>query len=132
MAWMCAPILILVIWMLVLLPWSVEGTNTKVYILAPAPSTLDRSLTALQGIAKPFEGPPLVPNRMGSIGNLVTEGYSAEGGWSYALLLSQGRLVAEGAPAEIATEALIAAHYGAEVRVLQEDGAVAVIPVRRR
>jgi iron complex transport system ATP-binding protein len=48
------------------------------------------------------------------------------------LLLSQGRLVAEGPPAEIATEALISAHYGAEVRVIEEDGAVAVLPVRRR
>ena len=48
------------------------------------------------------------------------------------LLLSQGRLVADGPPAEIATEALISAHYGAEVRVIEEDGAVAVLPVRRR
>jgi iron complex transport system ATP-binding protein len=48
------------------------------------------------------------------------------------LLLSGGRLVADGPPAEIATEALIAAHYGADVRVLIEDGVVAVIPVRRR
>ena len=48
------------------------------------------------------------------------------------LLLSQGKLVADGSPAEIATEALIAEHYGAEVRVIEEDGAVAVIPVRRR
>jgi iron complex transport system ATP-binding protein len=48
------------------------------------------------------------------------------------LLLSHGRLVAEGPPAEIATEALIAEHYGAEVRVVQHDGAIAVVPVRRR
>ena len=48
------------------------------------------------------------------------------------LLLSHGRLVADGPPAEIATEALISAHYGADVRVIVEDGAVAVIPVRRR
>jgi iron complex transport system ATP-binding protein len=48
------------------------------------------------------------------------------------LLLSQGQLVAEGSPAEIATVELIASHYGAEVRVIEEDGAVAVIPVRRR
>jgi iron complex transport system ATP-binding protein len=48
------------------------------------------------------------------------------------LLLSGGRLVADGPPAEIATEALISAHYGADVRVLIEDGVVAVIPVRRR
>lgn len=48
------------------------------------------------------------------------------------LLLSHGRLVAEGPPTEIVTEALISAHYGADVRVVEEDGAVAVIPVRRR
>jgi iron complex transport system ATP-binding protein len=48
------------------------------------------------------------------------------------LLLSRGHLVADGPPAEIATEALISAHYGAEVRVIMENGAVAVIPVRRR
>jgi iron complex transport system ATP-binding protein len=48
------------------------------------------------------------------------------------LLLSRGCLAAEGPPAEIATEALISAHYGADVRVIIEDGVVAVIPVRRR
>ena len=49
------------------------------------------------------------------------------------LLLAGGRLVAAGPPAEIATEALIALHYGAEVRVVEEDGVpVGVIPLRRR
>jgi iron complex transport system ATP-binding protein len=48
------------------------------------------------------------------------------------LLLSEGRLVADGPPAAIATEALISAHYGAEVRVIEQDGAVAVIPIRHR
>jgi iron complex transport system ATP-binding protein len=48
------------------------------------------------------------------------------------VLLSRGRLVAEGSPAEIATEALVATHYGADVRVIEEGGRVAVIPVRRR
>ena len=48
------------------------------------------------------------------------------------LLLSHGRLVAEGPPSEIATEALIATHYGAEVRVVEHEGGIAVIPVRRR
>jgi len=48
------------------------------------------------------------------------------------VLLSHGRLVADGAPSEIATEALIATHYGAEVRVVDQAGSVAVIPVRRR
>jgi iron complex transport system ATP-binding protein len=43
------------------------------------------------------------------------------------LLLSGGRIVARGAPAEVLTEPLIAEHYGARVRIV--DGAV--IPVRR-
>jgi iron complex transport system ATP-binding protein len=47
------------------------------------------------------------------------------------LLLSRGRLAAAGPPAEIATETLVAMHYGADVRVVEADGAVAVIPVRR-
>jgi iron complex transport system ATP-binding protein len=44
------------------------------------------------------------------------------------LLLSGGRLVAAGPPQEIVTEALIAEHYGAAVRVLEG----AVVPLRRR
>jgi iron complex transport system ATP-binding protein len=47
---------------------------------------------------------------------------------SRLLLLSGGRIVAQGAPAEVLTEPLIAEHYGARVRVV-EGGAV--IPVRR-
>jgi len=48
-------------------------------------------------------------------------------------LLSAGRLVAAGAPAEIATESLLAEHYGAEVQVIENgDGPVAVVPRRRR
>jgi iron complex transport system ATP-binding protein len=46
------------------------------------------------------------------------------------LLLSQGRLVADGPPEEIATEALVALHYGARVRVVSTDGSLAVVPVR--
>jgi iron complex transport system ATP-binding protein len=46
---------------------------------------------------------------------------------SRLLLLSNARIVAQGAPAEVLTEALIAEHYGARVRVL--DG-LAVVPVR--
>jgi iron complex transport system ATP-binding protein len=45
---------------------------------------------------------------------------------SHLLLLSGGRIVARGAPAEVLTEPLIAEHYGAGVRIV--DGAV--IPVR--
>jgi iron complex transport system ATP-binding protein len=49
------------------------------------------------------------------------------------LLLSRGRLVADGKPVEIATDELISAHYAARVRVVVEDGApIAVIPVRDR
>jgi iron complex transport system ATP-binding protein len=47
-------------------------------------------------------------------------------------LLSGGRLVAAGAPAEIATEALLAEHYRAHVQVItSSDGPVAVVPRRR-
>jgi iron complex transport system ATP-binding protein len=47
------------------------------------------------------------------------------------LLLAEGRLVASGPPSEIVTEALISAHYGAEVRVIEDAGApLAVIPIR--
>jgi len=46
------------------------------------------------------------------------------------LLLSEGRLVAGGRPEEIATEALISTHYGANVRVLGEGSELAVIPMR--
>ncbi len=48
---------------------------------------------------------------------------------SRLLLLSGGRIVAHGAPPEVLTEPLIAEHYGARVRVL-DDGVV--VPVRRR
>ena len=49
------------------------------------------------------------------------------------LLLADGRCVADGTPAEVADEALLRRHYGADVRVVAERGVpVAVIPVRRR
>ena len=48
-------------------------------------------------------------------------------------LLSSGRLVAAGAPHEIATESLLAEHYGADVQVIANgDGPVAVVPRRRK
>jgi iron complex transport system ATP-binding protein len=48
------------------------------------------------------------------------------------LLLSGGRLVAAGAPEEIATEALISMHYRADVRVFSDgSGPIAVVPVRK-
>ena len=43
------------------------------------------------------------------------------------VLLSGGRIVAQGGAAEVLTEPLIAEHYGANVRVVEG----AVIPVRR-
>jgi cobalamin transport system ATP-binding protein len=42
------------------------------------------------------------------------------------MLLSNGRIVAQGAASEVLTEALVAEHYGARVRVIEG----AVIPVR--
>jgi iron complex transport system ATP-binding protein len=47
------------------------------------------------------------------------------------LVLSGGRLVADGPPGEIATAELVAEHYGAEVRVVGSGQTLAVIPVRR-
>jgi iron complex transport system ATP-binding protein len=48
------------------------------------------------------------------------------------LLLDRGRLVADGAAAEVLTRALIAEHYRADVRVVGEpETGLVVIPVRR-
>lgn len=46
------------------------------------------------------------------------------------LLLTHGHVVADGPASEVLSEKGIAAHYGASVRVLQEDGAVFVLPRR--
>jgi len=47
------------------------------------------------------------------------------------LLLDCGRIVAAGGAREVLTDELISRHYGASVRVLQdEDGRVVVVPVR--
>jgi iron complex transport system ATP-binding protein len=46
-------------------------------------------------------------------------------------LLDRGSVVAEGGPVEVLSAANLAAHYGANVRVLEEDGAVFVVPSRR-
>ena len=46
------------------------------------------------------------------------------------LLLADGRIVAEGAPAEVLTEEALAEHYGASVRVLTVDERLAVLPTR--
>jgi iron complex transport system ATP-binding protein len=46
------------------------------------------------------------------------------------LLLDAGSVVADGAPADVLTEEALARHYGARVRVVALDGAVAVLPAR--
>jgi iron complex transport system ATP-binding protein len=48
------------------------------------------------------------------------------------LLLDEGRLVAQGPPGEVLTEAAVAAHYGASVQVIHQNGDVFVLPRRGR
>ena len=48
------------------------------------------------------------------------------------VLLDAGRIVAEGAPADVLTETLIASHYGASIDVVPAGERVAVIPRRVR
>jgi cobalamin transport system ATP-binding protein len=47
------------------------------------------------------------------------------------VLLDGGRVAAEGPPAQVLTEELIARHYGAHVRVELVDGMPVVLPARR-
>jgi iron complex transport system ATP-binding protein len=47
------------------------------------------------------------------------------------LLLDRGAVVAEGPPADVVSAANVAAYYGASVRVLEDDGRVFVLPLRR-
>jgi iron complex transport system ATP-binding protein len=47
-------------------------------------------------------------------------------------LLDGGRLVAHGTPAQVLTEALIARHYRARVRITELDGTPVVLPARTR
>jgi iron complex transport system ATP-binding protein len=46
------------------------------------------------------------------------------------LLLDGGRVVADGGPREVLTEARVAAHYGASVRVIDDEAGLAVVPTR--
>jgi iron complex transport system ATP-binding protein len=46
------------------------------------------------------------------------------------VLLSDGRVAADGPPAEVLTEQLLAAHYRARVRVIPGDRGPLVVPVR--
>jgi iron complex transport system ATP-binding protein len=48
------------------------------------------------------------------------------------LLLERGQIIADGTPDEVITEPTIASAYGADVRVLREDGSVFVLPRRAR
>jgi iron complex transport system ATP-binding protein len=47
------------------------------------------------------------------------------------VLLDRGAVAAEGSAAEVLSAPNVAEHYGASVRVVEEDGAVFVLPVRR-
>jgi iron complex transport system ATP-binding protein len=47
------------------------------------------------------------------------------------VLLDAGAVVAEGTAAEVLSAPNVAAHYGANVRVVEEQGSVFVLPVRR-
>jgi iron complex transport system ATP-binding protein len=46
------------------------------------------------------------------------------------VLLAEGRTVADGPPAEVLTEELLARHYRARVRVIRGDHGPLVVPVR--
>jgi iron complex transport system ATP-binding protein len=46
------------------------------------------------------------------------------------VLLDRGRVVADGAPADVLTEQLIARHYDASIRILDVQGRIAVVPAR--
>jgi ABC-type hemin transport system ATPase subunit len=46
------------------------------------------------------------------------------------LLLSRGRIVADGTPGAVLTEAALGEHYGATVRVVTVDDRLAVLPTR--
>jgi cobalamin transport system ATP-binding protein len=47
------------------------------------------------------------------------------------VLLDRGRVAAEGVAADVLSAANVAAHYGARVRVVRENGSVFVLPLRR-
>ena len=49
----------------------------------------------------------------------------------HVVLLDGGSVVAEGAAADVLSAANVAAHYGANVRVIEDESGVFVVPVRR-
>jgi iron complex transport system ATP-binding protein len=48
------------------------------------------------------------------------------------ILLDEGAVVAEGAAAEVLSAPNVAAHYGANVRVVEDEAGVFILPVRNR
>jgi iron complex transport system ATP-binding protein len=46
------------------------------------------------------------------------------------VLLDAGAVVADGSPADVLTESLIATHYDASIRIVDVDGRIAVVPAR--
>ena len=46
------------------------------------------------------------------------------------VLLDEGRVVADGPPAEVLTEELVARHYDANVRIVRVDDRLAIVPAR--
>jgi cobalamin transport system ATP-binding protein len=66
---------------------------------------------------------------VGAMHDLTLAGQFAE----HLVLLDRGRVVAAGSPHEVLTPELIATHYGAGVRVLDDgDGGLVVVPMRAR
>ena len=49
----------------------------------------------------------------------------------HIVLLDRGAVVAEGAAADVLSAPIVAAHYGANVRVIEDEHGVFVVPVRR-
>ena len=48
------------------------------------------------------------------------------------VLLNEGSVVAEGTAAEVLSAPNVATHYGANVRVVEDEGGVFVLPLRSR
>jgi iron complex transport system ATP-binding protein len=49
----------------------------------------------------------------------------------HVVLLDGGSVVAEGAAADVLSAPNVAAHYGANVRVIEDERGVFIVPVRR-
>ena len=64
---------------------------------------------------------------MTTMHDLTLAGQYAE----HLVLLDGGSVVAEGAAADVLSAPNVAAHYGANVRVIEDEHGVFVMPVRR-